>query len=114
VSVKLGAKAALRTSGALPENINDAIKSSFLPGFLESVPEVAAKLHRNRRQRRKRRAVHPLLPSVASVSRRVVGIIAAELQGRRPTRPEVRGRGESRGASRRVGAGSLNGSRNPY
>ena len=30
--------------GALLENVNDAVKSSFLPGFLESVPEVAAKL----------------------------------------------------------------------
>ena len=29
---------------ALPENVNNAVKSSFLLGFLESVPEVAAKL----------------------------------------------------------------------
>jgi hypothetical protein len=28
----------------LPENVNYAVKSSFLMGFLESVPEVAAKL----------------------------------------------------------------------
>jgi len=28
----------------LPENVNYAVKSSFLLGFLESVPEVAAKL----------------------------------------------------------------------
>ncbi len=34
----------LSTSGALPENVNYAVKSSFLLGFLESVPEVAAKL----------------------------------------------------------------------
>ena len=32
------------TSGALPENVNYAVKSSFLLSFLESVPEVAAKL----------------------------------------------------------------------
>jgi S1-C subfamily serine protease len=44
VSAKLGAKAALATSGALPENVNYAVKSSFLLGFLESVPEIAAKL----------------------------------------------------------------------
>jgi len=28
----------------LPENLNYAVKSSFLLGFLESVPDVAAKL----------------------------------------------------------------------
>lgn len=44
VSAKLSAKAALSTSGELPENVNYAVKSSFLLGFLESVPEVAAKL----------------------------------------------------------------------
>jgi serine protease Do len=44
VSAKLSAKAALYTSGQLPENVNYAVKSSFLLGFLESVPEVAAKL----------------------------------------------------------------------
>src|ERR1700690_3488337 len=31
-------------SGALPENVNYAVKSSFLLGFLESVPDVSAKL----------------------------------------------------------------------
>jgi S1-C subfamily serine protease len=44
VSAKLSAGAALETSGALPENVNYAVKSSFLLSFLESVPEVAAKL----------------------------------------------------------------------
>jgi S1-C subfamily serine protease len=44
VSAKLSASAALATSGALPENVNYAVKSSFLLSFLESVPEVAAKL----------------------------------------------------------------------
>ena len=34
----------MATSGALPENVNYAVKSSFLLSFLESVPEVAAKL----------------------------------------------------------------------
>ena len=44
VSAKLSAAAALKTSGALPENVNYAVKSSYLLGFLESVPDVAAKL----------------------------------------------------------------------
>ncbi|MEK7684940.1 MAG: hypothetical protein AAB466_05925, partial [Verrucomicrobiota bacterium] len=44
VSAKLSAPAALAASGALPENVNYAVKSSFLLGFLESVPEVSAKL----------------------------------------------------------------------
>ena len=44
VSAKLSAKAALAASGALPENVNYAVKSSFLLSFLESVPEVSAKL----------------------------------------------------------------------
>jgi hypothetical protein len=44
VCAKLSAKEALRASSALPQNVNYAVKSSFLLGFLESVPEVAAKL----------------------------------------------------------------------
>ena len=44
VSAKLSARAALAASGALPENVNYAVKSSFLLSFLEAVPEVAAKL----------------------------------------------------------------------
>jgi hypothetical protein len=35
---------ACATPGTLPENVNYAVKSSFLPGFLESVPAVSAKL----------------------------------------------------------------------
>ena len=53
VSAKLSARAALQTSGALPENVNYAIKSSFLLSFLESVPEVAAKLKEPNTQDRK-------------------------------------------------------------
>jgi len=34
----------LAMSGSLPENVNYAVKSSLLLSFLESVPEVAAKL----------------------------------------------------------------------
>ena len=44
VSAKLDLAAAVATSGALPENVNYAVKSSFLLSFLESVPEVSAKL----------------------------------------------------------------------
>ena len=44
VSAKLSARAAFAASGALPENVNYAVKSSLLLGFLETVPEVAAKL----------------------------------------------------------------------
>jgi hypothetical protein len=45
--------AALATSGALPENVNYAVKSSLLLSFLESVPEVAAKLKEPRTKDRK-------------------------------------------------------------
>ena len=41
---KLDAATALGSSGALPENVNYAVKSSFLLSFLESAPEVSAKL----------------------------------------------------------------------
>ena len=44
VSAKLNAAAALAASGALPENVNYAVKSSYLLSFLESVPEVSARL----------------------------------------------------------------------
>ena len=44
VSAKLNVAAALVTSGALPENVNYAVKSSLLLSFLESVPDVSAKL----------------------------------------------------------------------
>jgi TPR repeat protein len=44
VAAKLNAATALATSGALPENVNYAVKSSFLLGFLESIPEVADKV----------------------------------------------------------------------
>jgi len=44
VSAKLDANAALLTSGALPENVNYAVKSSYLLNFLGSVPELAGKL----------------------------------------------------------------------
>ena len=53
VSAKLSARAALASSGALPENVNYAVKSSYLLSFLESVPEVAAKLKEPETKERK-------------------------------------------------------------
>jgi S1-C subfamily serine protease len=44
VSAKLNASVALAASGQLPENVNYAVKSSLLLSFLESVPDVDAKL----------------------------------------------------------------------
>jgi S1-C subfamily serine protease len=44
VSAKLNAAVALASSGSLPENVNYAVKSSYLLSFLESVPDVSAKL----------------------------------------------------------------------
>jgi TPR repeat protein len=44
VSAKLDAATALAASGSLPENVNYAVKSSFLLSFLESVPAVSARL----------------------------------------------------------------------
>ena len=49
----MSARAALAASGALPENVNYAVKSSFLLGFLESVPEVFAKLKEPNTKERK-------------------------------------------------------------
>ena len=43
VSAKLNAQAALAASGQLPENVNYAVKSSFLLSFLESVPDAKLK-----------------------------------------------------------------------
>jgi len=49
----LSARAALSATGALPENVNYAVKSSFLLGFLESVPDVSAKLKEPQTKERK-------------------------------------------------------------
>jgi len=44
VAAKLDASVALAATGSLPENVNYAVKSSLLLSFLESVPDVDAKL----------------------------------------------------------------------
>lgn len=41
------------SSGALAENVNHAVKSSYLLSFLESVPEVAAKVEEAHTKERK-------------------------------------------------------------
>lgn len=53
VAAKLSARAAVKLTSALPENVNYAIKSSYLLSFLESVPEVAAKLKEPNTKERK-------------------------------------------------------------
>ncbi len=44
VSAKLDVSVELAASGALPESVNYAVKSSLLLSLLESVPDVSAKL----------------------------------------------------------------------
>jgi TPR repeat protein len=44
VEARLDDLVALETSGALPQNVNYALKSSFLIAFLDSVPELLGKL----------------------------------------------------------------------
>jgi len=44
VSAKLNASAALRSNGALPENVNYAVKSSYLLSFLEVFADGQLKL----------------------------------------------------------------------
>ena len=53
VCAKLNALAALLATGAVPENVNYAVKSTFLLGFLESAPEVAARLKKENTRTRK-------------------------------------------------------------
>ena len=53
VAAKLNVAAAVATSGALPENVNYAVKSSLLLSFLESVPDVSAKLKEPNTKERK-------------------------------------------------------------
>lgn len=44
VAAKLNVLAALAKGGEIPENVNYAVKSSFLLSFLEAVPDVSTKL----------------------------------------------------------------------
>jgi S1-C subfamily serine protease len=44
ITAKLRASTALAKTGNLPENVNYAVKGTFVMGFLESVPEVAAEM----------------------------------------------------------------------
>jgi len=47
ISHKLNPKAALASSGSPAESVNYAVKSSFLLGFLEAVPDIGPKLPQN-------------------------------------------------------------------
>ena len=53
VSAKLNARAALAATGVPQSGMNYAVKSSFLLSFLESVPEVLAKLREANPKERK-------------------------------------------------------------
>jgi S1-C subfamily serine protease len=53
VCAKLNAAAAILATGAVPENVNYAVKSTFLLGFLESAPEVTRKLKKENTRARK-------------------------------------------------------------
>ncbi len=44
ITARLSDKAALEESGALPQNVNYALKSSYVLSLLESMPELAGKL----------------------------------------------------------------------
>jgi TPR repeat protein len=44
VSARLADIATLKITGSLPQNVNYALKSSFITAFLETLPEVSAKL----------------------------------------------------------------------
>ena len=44
VRARLGDLTTLRLTGAIPQNVNYAVKSSFVSAFLETIPEMAAKL----------------------------------------------------------------------
>ena len=44
VSAKPDGSAALLATGALPENVNYAVKSSLILSFLESIPAISSKL----------------------------------------------------------------------
>ena len=53
VAAKLSVEAAFAATGALPENVNYAVKSSYLLSFLEAVPGLADSLKEpNTRSRR--------------------------------------------------------------
>ena len=53
VSARLSDAATLQASGALPQNVNHAVKSSCLLSVLESVPELSAKLKEPQTKERK-------------------------------------------------------------
>ena len=65
VCAKLSTVAAILATGAVPKNVNYAVKSTFLLGFLESAPEVAGKLKKENSRKRK---LDDLIQAVAEAS----------------------------------------------
>jgi S1-C subfamily serine protease len=47
VTARLSDAAALKTSGVLPQNVNYAIKSSYVLALIDSLPELTGKLHKS-------------------------------------------------------------------
>ena len=70
VVAKLSQKAAIATTGVLAENVNYAVKSSYLLSFLESLPEVAAKL---KEPSAKERKFEEVVKSAEQAAVRVLG-----------------------------------------
>ena len=69
ITARLSENASLTSSGALPQNVNYALKSSFLAAFLEAQSEVSARLpkpHTSRDQKLED-LVKDVEPSVALV-----------------------------------------------
>jgi len=68
IQSKLSPKAALAETGLLPENVNYAIKSSFLLSFLEASPEVYSKLkEKNTNPKKFEEMVEDVVKSTAMV-----------------------------------------------
>lgn len=57
ITSQLSQKAALESSGALAQNVNYAVKSSYLLSFLEAVPEVGTEMLKERTNEQKFEAV---------------------------------------------------------
>jgi len=54
VAARLSDRAALKTSGMLPQNVNYALKSSFILAFLDTVAEVTGKLPEPHREKERK------------------------------------------------------------
>ena len=70
IEAKLNDLTALALTGSLPQNVNYALKSGFVTAFLETVPEVAAKLKapRSAKPRPFTEVVEEIRPSVVLIT----------------------------------------------